>query len=71
MTEEQKAFVVDVLTRFAKMDRDGCDLSELACQRGVASDMTILTSQDFRDARRALEMIAPEVVVVLDTFDVF
>lgn len=42
------------LAPFAAMDRDGCDLDELVLQRGVASDMTIITSREFREANAAL-----------------
>lgn len=38
------------LNPFAEMHRDGCDLSEVACSRGVASDLTIITSKDFKRA---------------------
>ena len=38
------------LLRFAEMDRENGDLNEVACQRGTASDLTILTSGDFRRA---------------------
>ena len=34
--------------------REGTDPSEIACQRGVASDMTIITSQDFAFAASVL-----------------
>lgn len=44
------------LKPFAAMDRPNCDLNEIACHRGVASDMTILTSADFRRAAEALEL---------------
>lgn len=42
------------LRPFAQMDRSGCDLSEIACERGVASDLTIITSGDFRRASDVL-----------------
>ena len=42
------------LIPFAKMHRPGCDLSQLAAQRGIASDTTILTSRDFSNAAEAL-----------------
>lgn len=44
----------EALKRFAEMDRPGCDLGELACSRGIASDMTVLVSRDFRLAAEAL-----------------
>lgn len=44
----------ETLRRFAAMDRPDCDLAELACSRGVASDMTILVSRDFRRAAEVL-----------------
>lgn len=43
------------LRPFAEMDREDCDLAEVACMRGVASDMTIIISNDFRKARALLE----------------
>ncbi len=39
-----------VLGAVALMDRPGEVKREEACRRGYASDMTILMSQDFRDA---------------------
>ena len=42
------------LRPFAAMDRDGCDPTEHACVRGIASDMTVITSGDFCRARQAL-----------------
>lgn len=36
------------------MDRPDCDLSEVACMRGTASDLTLITSGDFRKAADAL-----------------
>ena len=44
----------EALKPFAKMHREGTDPSEIACQRGVASDMTIITSQDFAFAASVL-----------------
>lgn len=46
----------EALQPFAEMDREGGDLSEVACQRGTASDLTIITSADFRRARAALAL---------------
>jgi len=43
-----------VLLPFAEMHRPGCKEDELACQRGVASDMTIITALDFQQAARLL-----------------
>lgn len=42
------------LEPFAAMHREGSDPHELACQRGVASDMTVLTSGDFERAATVL-----------------
>ena len=42
------------LQPFADMDREDCDLNETACTRGTASDMTILTSADFRYAAEVI-----------------
>ena len=47
--------MIEALRPFAKMDREGCNLDELACVRGTASSMTIITSEDFRRARLVLE----------------
>lgn len=56
--------ILKVLEPIAAMDRPGCDLSELACERGVASDKTILTSRDFRAVAtlcgRLVEGLQPE-----------
>ena len=52
--KDQNNALRDALKPFAAMDRPDCDLSELSCQRGIASDMTIITSRDFRNARAAL-----------------
>jgi len=46
------------LQPFADMDREECDLTEVACERGVASDLTIITSRDFREARLTLEKLS-------------
>jgi hypothetical protein len=48
---------VGALGPFARMDRPDCDLDEVACQRGVASDMTIIDSRDFRRAALVFEML--------------
>jgi hypothetical protein len=47
---EQISTFKEALLPFSKMHRPGCDLDELACQRGVASDKTVLFSEDFRNA---------------------
>ena len=60
MTTKEKILfehIRNVLYKFAKMDREGCDLDELACERGAASDKTCIFSGDFRDARLALIML--------------
>lgn len=44
----------EALKPFASMHRDGSDPKELACVRGVASDMTVITSGDFERADAAL-----------------
>jgi hypothetical protein len=49
----------EALEPFARMHREDCDLSELACQRGIASDMTIITSRDFARAFEALRPVTP------------
>lgn len=43
-----------VLAPFAEMHRPGCDESELACSRGTASDLTIITALEFKNAARLL-----------------
>lgn len=49
----QKA--INALKPFAKMDREECDLAEIACSRGTASDLTLLRSADFRLAREVYD----------------
>lgn len=39
-----------LLTKMAEMHRPGTDPDELACQRGIASDMTCLFAGDFKEA---------------------
>ncbi len=57
-TEQEIHQLVKALEPFARMDRGGNqDLQELACQRGTASDLTILTSADFRRAAEALQKV--------------
>lgn len=45
--------VIDILKPFAEMARDGDSkrTRELACERGYASDKTILVSADFAAAK--------------------
>jgi hypothetical protein len=59
MTDQRKIKrLVEALTPFARMDREGgVDLEEVACQRGTASDLTIITSADFRKANEALDEV--------------
>ena len=52
------------LLPFAEMDRENCDLNEVACQRGTASDLTILTSSDFRRAAVVFRETDPQNVDV-------
>lgn len=42
--------IFKALRPFALMDRSDSDPTELACVRGTASDMTVLTSGDFSEA---------------------
>lgn len=42
------------LIPFARMHRDGVNSDDVACVRGVASDMTLITSRDFERAHEAL-----------------
>ena len=45
------------LLPFARMHRDGTDPKEHACVRGVASDMTVITSGDFAKAAMLLNYV--------------
>jgi hypothetical protein len=45
----------DALRPFAAMHREGTDLDEMACSRGVASDMTCVYSVDFKRAHEVLD----------------
>lgn len=47
-----------VLRAFAEMDREDCDLAETACMRGTASDLTIITSNDFRKAANLTQQLS-------------
>jgi hypothetical protein len=47
----------EALKTFAAMDREGCDLNETACTRGVGMDLTIITSADFRKASEAIALV--------------
>lgn len=47
--------LIKALKPFAAMHREGCLLTEVACIRGVASDMTMITSEDFANAYNALK----------------
>jgi hypothetical protein len=49
------------LLPFAEMDRENGDLNEVACQRGTASDLTILTSGDFRRAAVIFRETDPQI----------
>lgn len=53
--QERDRKLREALRPFADMHRDGCDLNEISCVRGHASDMTILRSGDFKRAADALE----------------
>jgi len=59
MTDKEKIEMLrKALEPFAKMDRPPSgfdDLSEIACDRGICEDMTIITSRDFRNASEVLE----------------
>jgi hypothetical protein len=48
--------LTEALRPFATMHRIGSDPSEVACQRGTASDLTIITSGDFQRAYEALPL---------------
>ena len=49
--------IIKIISPFAKMDRKGVDLSEVACQRGHASDLTILDSGNFREAKELHDLL--------------
>ena len=55
--------VIKVLEPFAEMHREGSDLKEVACQRGHASDLTIIDSQNFKDAKKLLEKLKSKIMV--------
>jgi len=60
--------ILSVLRPFAEMDREDTerlkiDMDELACSRGIASDMTIITSNDFRKAKELYYRMQEECVV--------
>lgn len=48
---------INALRPFAAMDRADVDLDEIALTRGTSSDMTIITSGDFRRASDVLDGI--------------
>jgi len=52
--EAVRNHIFAALRPFARMHREGSDPAELACQRGVASSATCLTSADFE---RAFELL--------------
>lgn len=52
--------VFKVLRPFALMERIGSDPEELACVRGTASDMTVLTSGNFHEIFDLLENVAED-----------
>jgi hypothetical protein len=55
-----KEEIVRVILPFAEMDREDCDLGELACECGTASDATFLFSCNFRDANNLLKDLKEE-----------
>ena len=61
MDIEQKVHkLIGALEPFARMDREGRNIigfEALACQRGIASDLTVLTSGDFRRAAEVLKEV--------------
>ncbi len=61
MTDQERIKkLMEALEPFAQMDRKlpgFDDLKEVACQRGWVSDMTIITSQDFRRAAEVLKEV--------------
>lgn len=56
--ERELTTLREALEPFAAMDRTTCDLKEYACVRGIASDMTVITSGDFRNAAKVLEALS-------------
>ena len=56
--------VLDVLRPFEEMDRTyNNNLDEIACTRGCSSDMTIITSNDFRKAKELCDRLKEECIV--------
>jgi hypothetical protein len=51
---ERIAELEAALLPFVRMHRPGCDPKEVACQRGHSSDITLLVSDDFRNAALAI-----------------
>ncbi len=49
--------IIKIISPFAKMDREGVDLSEVACQRGHSSDLTIIDSGNFREAKELHDLL--------------
>jgi hypothetical protein len=59
----------EALNPFALMHREGTDPSECACQRGIASDLTMITSRDFARAAESLKSDNQAVVNNQESWD--
>jgi hypothetical protein len=58
LTKKEVNGLLAVLLPFANMDRaEAVDMDELACERGMASDKTIITTGDFRKLRAEFQKI--------------
>lgn len=54
--QEENRKLKTALIPFTYMHRPGCNLKELVAQRGISSDMTIIDSEDFANAAKALDV---------------
>ena len=57
--EKQRTKLLQALEPFAKMHRKDSDPHELACERGVASDKTMIFSGDFEWAAEVMKEVCP------------
>jgi hypothetical protein len=65
-----RARLREALGPFAEMDREESSYPDdyLVLQRGIASDLTMITERDFRRAAKALSTPPPPVVPIMDLF---
>lgn len=66
ITDQELLRIIRVLRPFAEMDREGCELDEQTCARGTASDLTILTSRNFRHARTLLDILTTKLEPLIE-----